>query len=239
MKVGYRLDPSETWGPGKTKISIRPLGPWIDNPDGVVNQKRKHVGIPGFGIQTKEIEPGDGEVEFSWTFPGARRTSCFFLLQFIAPDGDPWPWDWRGGAVNFKPYSKFFYVEPDAEFGMFAFPRTPSFTIHWGDKVKKGTTSATATVRDVFGEVVAEKTFDVAPADRGTTKFDLPGFGLIHPRGLGELVARANRQHLGRGELLLAAVGGGFGLRHFGGGGLFFFGNAELFFFGHFASPLE
>ena len=176
VKVGYRLDPSETWGPGKTKISIRPLGPWIDNPDGVVNPKRKHVGIPGFGIQTKEIEPGDGEVEFSWTFPGARRTSCFFLLQFIAPDGDAWPWDWRGGAVNFKPYSKFFYVEPDADFGMYEYGQTPSFTIHWGNKVKRGTTNAVATVRDVFGEIVAEKTFAVAPADRGTTQFDLPGF---------------------------------------------------------------
>ena len=176
VKVRYRLDPSDTWGPGKTKISIRPLGPWIDNPDGVINPKRKHVGIPGFGIQTKEVEPGDGEVAFSWTFPGARRTSCFFLLQFIAPDGDAWPWDWRGGSVNFKPYSKFFYVEPDADFGMYGYGETPSFTVHWGNKVKRGTTNAVATVRDVFGEVVAERTFDVAPAARGTSSFDLPGF---------------------------------------------------------------
>ena len=176
VKVRYRLDPSDTWGPGKTKISIRPLGPWIDNPDGVVNEKRKHVGAPGFGVQAKEVEPGDGEVEFSWNFPGARRTSCFFLLQFIAPDGDAWPWDWRGGSVNFKPYSKFFYVEPDADFGMYGYGEKPSFTIHWGNTVKRGTTNAVATVRDVFGEVVAEKSFDVAPADRGTTSFDLPGF---------------------------------------------------------------
>ena len=176
VKVRYRLDPADTWGPGKTKISIRPLGPWIDNPDGVVNPKRKHVGVPGFGVQTKEVEPGDGEVEFSRTFPGARRTSCFFLLQFVAPDGDAWPWDWRGGSVRFKPSSKFFVVEPDADFGMYGYGETPSFTILWGDKVKRGTTNATATVRDVFGEVVAERTFDVAPANRGTTSFDLPGF---------------------------------------------------------------
>lgn len=176
VKVRYRLDPSDTWGPGKTRISIRPLGPWIDNPDGVVNTRRKHVGIPGFGIQTKEIEPGDGEVEFSWTHSGNRRTSCFFLVQFIAPNGDAWPWDWRGGSVEFKPYSKFFYVEPDAPFGMYEHGQTPTFTIHWGNKVKKGTERATATVRDVFGAVVAETTFAVDPKDRGTTPFSLPGF---------------------------------------------------------------
>ena len=176
IKVRYHLDPADTWGPGKTKISIRPLGPWIDNPDGVVNQKRKHVGVPGFGVQTKEVEPGDGEVEFTWSYGGGRRNSCFFLVQFITPEGDAWPWDWRGGAVSFKPSSKFFVVEPDAPFGMYEYGQTPSFTILWGDKVKKGTTSATATVRDVFGEIVAEKTFDVQPANRGTTTFDLPGF---------------------------------------------------------------
>ena len=176
VKVRYHLDPSDTWGPGKTKISIRPLGPWIDNPDGVVNPKRKHVGVPGFGIQTKEVDAGDGEVEFTWSYGGGRRNSCFFLVQFIAPDGDAWPWDWRGGAVHFKPYSKFFVVEPDAPFGMYEYGQTPSFTILWGNKVRKGTTSATATVRDVYGEVVAKKTFDVNPVDRGTTTFDLPGF---------------------------------------------------------------
>ncbi len=176
VKVRYHLDPADTWGPGKTKISIRPLGPWIDNPDGVINPKRKHVGVPGFGIQTKEVEPGDGVVEFTWSYGGGRRNSCFFLLQFIAPDGDAWPWDWRGGSVDFKPSSKFFIVEPDAPFGMYTYGQTPSFTILWGNKVRKGTTSATATVRDVFGEVVAEKTFDVQPSDRATTSFDLPGF---------------------------------------------------------------
>ena len=176
VTVHYHLDPADTWGPGKTKISIQPLGPWIDNPDGVVNQKRKHVGVPGFGVQTREVEPGDGDVAFTWSYPGGRRNSCFFLVQFIAPDGDRWPWDWRGGSVSFKPYSRSFIVEPDAPFGMVEYGQTPSFTIHWGNKVAKGTTSATATVRDVFGEIVAEKTFDVQPVDRGTTAFDLPGF---------------------------------------------------------------
>ena len=176
VKVRYHLDPSETWGKGKTKISITPLGPWIDNPDGVVNKKKGHMHIPGLGPTTKAIDPGDGEVEFSWTYGGARRASCFFLVKFIAPDGTPWPWDWRGGSVHFKPYSKHFYVESDAEFGMYEYGKTPSFTIHWGDNVAAGTTSATATVRDVFGDVVAEKTFDVKPAARGTTSFDLPGF---------------------------------------------------------------
>ena len=65
VKVRYHLDPSETWGKGKTKISITPLGPWIDNPDGVVTKKRGHVHIPGLGPSAKEIDPGDGEVEFT------------------------------------------------------------------------------------------------------------------------------------------------------------------------------
>ena len=176
VKVRYHLDPSETWGKGRTKISITPLGPWIDNPDGVVTKSRGHIHIPGLGPSAKEIDPGDGEVAFSWTYGGARRSSCFFLLKFIAPDGTPWPWDWRGGSVKFKPYSKHFYVESDAEFGMYEYGNTPSFTIHWGDGVAAGTTSATATVRDVFGAVVTEKTFDVKPTARGTTSFDLPGF---------------------------------------------------------------
>ena len=176
VKVHYRLDPSETWGKGKTKISITPLGPWIDNPDGVVTMKKGHLPIPGFKPKMKEIDPGEGVVEFSWTYGGARRASCFFLLKFIASDGSPWPWDWRGGSVKFKPYSETFFVESAAPFGMVEYGKTPSFTIHWGDKVAKDTTSATATVRNVFGEVIVEKTFDVKPVARGTSSFDLPDF---------------------------------------------------------------
>lgn len=176
VKVRYHLDPSDTWGPGKTKILIQPLGPWIDNPDGVINTKRRHIGAPGFGIRTQEIEPGDGVAEFTWSYGSARRTGCSFRMQFVTPDGENWPWEWRGGSVHCLPYSKFFHVESDAPFGMYGYGQTPSFTIRWGNKVRKGTASATATVRDIDGNVVAERTFDVKPVDRGEFHFDLPGF---------------------------------------------------------------
>ena len=47
LKVHYYLDPSDTWGPKQSKLQVTPLGPWIDNPDGVINKKRMHVFYTG------------------------------------------------------------------------------------------------------------------------------------------------------------------------------------------------
>ena len=44
LRVHYRLDASDTWGDKPTHLMCMPLGPWIDNPDGVVNEKRRHIG---------------------------------------------------------------------------------------------------------------------------------------------------------------------------------------------------
>ena len=47
LTVHYHLEPTDTWGSKPTKLSVTPLGPWIDNPDGVINKSRHHVSYGG------------------------------------------------------------------------------------------------------------------------------------------------------------------------------------------------
>ena len=105
IRVHYHLDPSENWGDG-TGLRVTPLGPWIDNPDGVVNTDRHHVFIYGFWPQSKKkIEPGDGEVEFKWKVETSKEPYCdmSFMAQFVGGDGKTFPTQARGGGFSILP----------------------------------------------------------------------------------------------------------------------------------------
>ncbi len=177
VKVHYILDPSETWGPKQTKIMIQPLGPWIDNPDGIVNKNRQHVSIPGIGIQYREIMPGKGTVEFSWPIRDSYRyNSLFFLVKFISPDGKGWPWDWRGGAADILPsYGKTFLLESASVGGLFQYGKTPVLNLKWGTEPAAKEYNAKLTVRDVDGKTVWTKSFSVNPGLKNQS-LELTGF---------------------------------------------------------------
>lgn len=177
VKVHYILDPSETWGPKQTKIMIQPLGPWIDNPDGVVNKSRQHINIPGIGTQYREVKPGKGFVEFSWPVRNTYRyNSLFFLVKFISPNGKGWPWDWRGGYVELLPsYEKTFLLESASIGGLFPYGQTPVLNLKWGSEPAAKPYNAKLTVRDVDGKTVWSKHFSVNPGTK-SQPLKLDGF---------------------------------------------------------------
>ena len=168
LKVHYYLDPSETWGPKPSKLSVCPLGPWIDNPDGVINKSRKHVSYGGT-MFTKEqrIEPGDHVMEFKFKLGTAYRyNSCFFLCKFKTPDGKDWPWDYRGGSLSVAPDIDVLRMYPTARGGMFFYDETPNVALVWGGKVRGGLKEGKAVVKDALNRVVLERTFELNPARR-------------------------------------------------------------------------
>ncbi len=123
VRINYHLDPSENWGDG-TSIKVTPLGPWIDNPDGEVNKERKHVFIYGFWPQDKKnIEPGDGSVEFTWKVDISTLPYCdiAFMAQFIGGDGNPFPTQARGGGLRIVPAANPIRVWAKAPGGLYRY----------------------------------------------------------------------------------------------------------------------
>ena len=170
LKIHYYLDPADTWGDKPTQLHCMPLGPWIDNPDGVVNKSRRHVGYPGLYAQTKTVETGDHVIEFKWKLQKTfRYNGCFFLCRFKSPDGADWPWDWRGGGMKVIKESPTFYVEPTALGGLFKYSETPEIKIGWGERVAAGGRTAKVTVKNVAGKVVCERTVKVDPSKKEET----------------------------------------------------------------------
>ena len=168
LKVHYYLDPSETWGPKQTILSVTPLGPWIDNPDGVINKHRHHVSYGG-GMFTKDqrIAPGDNVAEFRFKLGQAfRYNACFFLCKFKTPDGKDWPWDYRGGSLSVAPEIEVFRMYPTARGGMFYYDETPSVALVWGPTAHGKSVDAKAVVKDVLNRVVGTRTFRLNPARR-------------------------------------------------------------------------
>ena len=171
LKVHYYLDPSDTWGPKPTKLVCMPLGPWIDNPDGIINKKRHHVSYGG-SMFTKEqkIEPGEHVAEFKFTLGTAYRyNSCFFLCKFKSPDGKDFPWDFRGGSLNVIPSIDYFRLYPQSRGGLFYYDEVPQVALAWGDKAFGGLVRGHAVVKDALNRVVLEKDFDLNPAWRVQT----------------------------------------------------------------------
>ena len=166
LKVHYYLDPSETWGPKQSKLSVTPLGPWIDNPDGVINKSRHHVSYGGT-MFTKEmrIEPGEHTVEFRFKLGVAYRyNSCFFLCKFKTPDNKDWPWDFRGGSLAVVPSIDVFRLSPTARGGLFFLDETPSVALTWSGRQPGGQVTGTATVKDALNRTVLTRPVKLNPA---------------------------------------------------------------------------
>ena len=127
LKVKYFLDPSDNWGEG-TKLKVTPLGPWIDNPDGVVNKGRKHVFIHGFWpLEKKAIPVGENEFDFEWTAQSASAPYCEigFMAQFVGGDGKSFPWQTRGGGVIVEQETKGFRVWAESSGGLYLYDESP------------------------------------------------------------------------------------------------------------------
>ena len=171
LKVKYYLDPSDTWGPKQTKLSVTPLGPWIDNPDGVINKRRMHIPYGG-GMFTKEvkIEPGEHETEFRFKLGTSYRyNSCFFLCKFKSPDGKDWPWDWRGGSLTVIPTVEYVRMYPQARGGLFYPDQVPTIALAWGDRAGAGQKRGHIVVKDALNRVVLEKDVELNPGWRVQT----------------------------------------------------------------------
>ncbi len=191
LKVHYYLDASETWGPKQSKLSVTPLGPWIDNPDGVINKKRMHVSYGGtMFTQEKRIEPGEHTIEFRFKLGKAYRyNSCFFLCKFKTPDNKDWPWDYRGGSLTVAPEIDVMRLYPSARGGMFFYDEIPQVVLLWGAKAVRGLMEGRIVVKDVRNQVVLERTVKLNPARR-VQSFSFPelerkgvfSFNLIVPK---------------------------------------------------------
>ena len=189
LKVHYYLDPSETWGPKQSILSVTPLGPWIDNPDGVINKRRHHVSYGG-GMFTKDqrVEAGEHTAEFRFKLGQAfRYNACFFLCKFKTPDGKDWPWDYRGGSLSVAPEIEVFRMYPTARGGMFYYDETPSVALVWGPTAHGKSVDATAVVKDALNRVVCERTFRLNPSRRVQSLF----FPEIKARGIFSLTVKA------------------------------------------------
>ena len=174
LRVHYRLDASDTWGDKPTHLMCMPLGPWIDNPDGVVNKKRRHIGYHGLGAQHKPAEVGEHVAEFRFKLKEIHRyNSCFFLCKFKRPDGKDWPWEFRGGSLEFVKGCETFRLEPTALGGLFTYGETPEIEVMWGPKAASAT-NARLVVRDVDGNVVLDRDVDCTPS-AGMQKVRLDG----------------------------------------------------------------
>ncbi|MBO7298505.1 MAG: hypothetical protein J6V41_01690 [Kiritimatiellae bacterium] len=133
--IDYVLDPTETWGDG-TYIEIEPLGPWIDNPDGVYNPKRRH--LPTSGLKTQRSDPltvGKGTVRFTFTPKNIpRNTGVGFRARFFGADGKPFPWEHRTGAPALIYSPIHFDVVPATFGGLFTYDEVPTLRITWGSQ---------------------------------------------------------------------------------------------------------
>ncbi|MGN0854201.1 MAG: hypothetical protein ACI4R9_01625 [Kiritimatiellia bacterium] len=168
LSVHYYLDPSDTWGPKQTRLSVTPLGPWIDNPDGKINKTRHHVSYGGsMFTQEQKVDPGEHVAEFRFRLGKSYRYNmCFFLCKFKQPDGTDWPWDWRGGTLRIVPANETFRLVPDSRGGLFAYDETPAIHLLWSEKCVAGTFVGKAVVRDVFNRIVLEKDVKLYPSRR-------------------------------------------------------------------------
>ena len=168
LKVHYYLDPSDTWGPKQSKLQVTPLGPWIDNPDGVINKKRMHVFYTGLWDKSQRIDVGEHVAEFRFKLGSAHRyNACTFLCKFQTPDGKGWPWDYRGGGLSVVPTIDTFRLYPSSRGGMFYYDETPIVALEWGEKARGARMDAKAVVKDALGRTVLEKTVKVNPSRRG------------------------------------------------------------------------
>ena len=171
VKVAYNLDPSEDWG-GGTTLRLIPLGPWIDNPDGVYTKNRHHVSIAGLRQQDQTVKPGPGIATFAFSIDkGAahERDSVFFLAQFVGGDGKGWPWSYRGGSFEIVPDVQGIRLTTPAAGGLYLYGETPTIRVVWGDIAAVGSkVTLPFSVIAADGKVVAAFSKDLTVGAPGT-----------------------------------------------------------------------
>jgi len=193
VKIRYKLDPSDTWGDKPTQLMCMPLGPWIDNPDGVVNTTRKHIGYPGMFAAHQPVQVGEHVAEFRYRLQKTfRYNGCSFLCKFKTPAGGDWPWEWRGGGMTIIKESDTFYLEPEALGGLFLYGEPLKIKVGFGPKAGKDPLKGTVTVRNSRCEQVYEGPVSLDPS-KGSSVFGIPAlkekgffYATLKIDGLGE-----------------------------------------------------
>lgn len=177
MSVKYYLDPSESWGDG-TRLTLQPLGPWIDNPDGTYEKSRHHVGYPGLGNKTIPCEVGKVTVA---EFPQKiAKTFAYNGLSyrafFTGADGKQFPWEKRSGAPHIIADIDGFAIRNDEDGGLFVEPKEPELYLVWGKNAQAGT--ATFHIYDSDGAEIQTFTRELTPGAKGEkTPLPLPKLG--------------------------------------------------------------
>ena len=161
--VHYVLDPSDTWGDKPSEVLLNVVGPWIDNPDGVVNKNRHHEPAHGFGAQRRPVQPGEGTLTFTYTNRSQQDyVEALLILKFIDPMGDQWPWEFRS-SMKVIPGTKTLRLVPTAPGGIWSDGETPEVSVVWSEKPPPGSFTGHLVVRDVAGNVRLERDIPLDP----------------------------------------------------------------------------
>ncbi len=176
ITVEYYLDPSDNWADG-TKVQLMPLGPWIDNPDGVYTKNRFHIGEPGLRTSVEPIAPGSGKVEYKQKLTGTHRyNEVTWMATFIGGDGKGWPWHVRMGGPTVERFVDKFDLKVVSEGGLFTYNEKPSIDIVWGEELETGFFfDMDFRIINVYGDTIKEFKQKVMIGEQGTkTKVELP-----------------------------------------------------------------
>ena len=178
VRVEYELDPSDDWGDG-TRIELTPLGPWVDNPDGVHTTKRQHHGYQGLGTQRLPVKPGHGVVTATFKPRSSfKYNELSFMAKFLGGDGKAFPWSVRGGGTAIKRQVRGWDIAIPTPGGLFADDEAVRAEIVWGSKPPAAIGShlaVKAIAYDTEGNAAAEWTQEVAVGAPGArAALDIP-----------------------------------------------------------------
>lgn len=189
MRVKYYLDPTESWGDG-TKLTLQPLGPWIDNPDGTYVTRRQHMGYPGLGNQTikgvvGKVEIAEFKQKFSKTF---ENNGLAYRAFFTGADNKQFPWEIRSGSPHIIADVHGFAIRNHEDGGLFVEPKAPELFLAWGKNPPAG--AATFTIYDSEGKTVTSFTRELTPGVEGSeTPLSIPA---LNRRGVFLIEASVN-----------------------------------------------
>lgn len=203
VAVHYDLSPEDNWGDG-TKITLTPLGPWIDNPDGKYTKSRVHIGVKGLGSRTVSVEPGKGTKVFEFKLGKPHKyNDLTWMAYYTGGDGKKWPWSVRGGSLDFKVVPDAFDLAAMAPGGVFTYDEVPRINIVWGKKAKRGgeyEISFKFTDSDGKSAGASVRTVSV-PADGSETELEFPE---IKARGV--ILVEGSIEGLGTGDAVIARI---------------------------------
>ncbi len=170
MTVEYGLDTSDNWAEG-TRLEIVPLGPWVDNPDGIYTKTRQHYGYPGLHTQSAPVAPGRGSKTFRYTLGATfRYNEIQWMAYFKGGDGKNWPWSVRASGPKIMRFVDGFDLTVPAEGGLFTYAEKPRVDMVWGEHRARGSqVEATFRIVNTAGKTVAAFTQNVTVGAKGTT----------------------------------------------------------------------